>query len=374
MRLLDSATEYAPTVAGAAPTNNVRPTADETTGGTVTVNGLLAPNPIVLDGWGPLDPAGRVAQSSRCAALDVKVPLHFGAAEGQLFATGAITIGGGITGSNGVTKSGDGPLILQSDSTFSGPLTLNAGSNRIHGARAARHRSRVDCFQWRRTRISGGGPSRLRFARPIEVGSGFLSFSSALSMLALDGPISGAGGIIFGGPSGGGLFRLNTGNTHAGPTVLAGGTTEIVSDEVFGSGAVWIGSTLRLLGPWTTTRDIRVLANGIVDTNGFDASWDGHVSGQNSVLQKVGDGTLTISAPSSLSGEILIHRGTVALANAGQVLSAEIQIFPQGEFHLQKGPGGPQQLAVGTTVVFGGGTFRFGGTGPGVTKEVISEA
>ena len=67
---------------------------------------------------------------------------NFGTQEGLLFAattggtSGVIVLNGVISGSNGVTRFGDGILTLGGANTFTGPLTINAGETRLNNVSA----------------------------------------------------------------------------------------------------------------------------------------------------------------------------------------------------------------------------------------------
>lgn len=62
----------------------------------------------------------------------------FGTQEGLIYAattggtSGSITLSGVISGTNGVTRFGDGILILTGTNTFTGPLTVNSGETRLN--------------------------------------------------------------------------------------------------------------------------------------------------------------------------------------------------------------------------------------------------
>lgn len=63
---------------------------------------------------------------------------NFGTQEGLVYAAttggtlGSITLGGVLSGSNGVTRFGDGILNLTGTNTFTGPLTINSGETRLN--------------------------------------------------------------------------------------------------------------------------------------------------------------------------------------------------------------------------------------------------
>ncbi len=71
------------------------------------------------------------------------VNVGFGTQEGLIYAatpggtSGVIVLGGVLSGSNGVTRFGDGILTLSGANTFTGPLTINSGETRLNNVAAA---------------------------------------------------------------------------------------------------------------------------------------------------------------------------------------------------------------------------------------------
>jgi autotransporter-associated beta strand protein len=70
------------------------------------------------------------------------INVAFGTQEGMVYvstpaANGIVTLNGVISGSNGLTRFGDGILRLSGANTFTGPLTINAGETRLNSVRAA---------------------------------------------------------------------------------------------------------------------------------------------------------------------------------------------------------------------------------------------
>jgi len=71
------------------------------------------------------------------------------------------------------------------------------------------------------------------------------------------------------------------------------------------------GGTLKATGNLVTARVISLLANGgIVDTNGFDATFSGSIINSGS-LTKIGAGTLTLSGVNTYTGGTVIDSGTL---------------------------------------------------------------
>ncbi|HEV7948807.1 MAG TPA: autotransporter-associated beta strand repeat-containing protein [Glaciihabitans sp.] len=171
---------------------------------------------------------------------------------------------------------------------------------------------------------------------------------------------------------------MNIANSHAGPTVVSSGTLEFADDAVFGSGEVWIGGNLRLLAPWTTSRTIHIPGSGgnpnnvdlrqNVDTNGFDAVWDGSLSGV-AALTKSGAGTLAVTRPVPFLGSITVNGGTMVLRGNGAIQSDRVTVASGGVFQLDgTGATGPRvKSSLAATLT--GGEIRLVGDATNAVRE-----
>lgn len=114
---------------------NIRSTANTNTvsGGTITLGSIAAP------GQG----AGLFLAHTSNNGITHSSNFAFGSQEGLIYAattggtSGSITLSGVLSGSNGVTRFGDGILILSGANTFTGPLTINSGETRLNNLAAA---------------------------------------------------------------------------------------------------------------------------------------------------------------------------------------------------------------------------------------------
>ncbi|MHA3772628.1 autotransporter-associated beta strand repeat-containing protein [Verrucomicrobiota bacterium sgz303538] len=269
-------------------------------------------------------------------------PIDFGAAEGNVFVAidsgSVLELPGTVSGSNGLTKSGNGLLRLGGNNTFTGPLTINAGVLEfsqiaslgadsspivIHGGEQSPY-----------LRYVGSAPVTL--TRGINVTSGTAALSTS-SKLIISGTISGQGGIsISPMSSADGEVVLTGTNTYAGPTLVYGDVA-IQSDASLGTNSRLVltdssgtAGGLRLLGPWNSSRTIEVNGLGArLNTNGFDARWDGPVTASassNARFAKAGNGTLTLTANSPFDGSLTVERGVMRLTGDGQIAPTSVTL------------------------------------------------
>ena len=119
------------------------------------------------------------------------------------------------------------------------------------------------------------------------------------SWLTIAGTITGAGGLIKDGP---GTLVLSGTNSYAGGTTIHGGVLAISNDNNLGAAAGGVtfngsspnDSVLRTLAGITSSRTMTFTGNGIFDSNGFNSTWNGQLTGPGALI-KTGAGTLTLT-------------------------------------------------------------------------------
>ncbi|MEI7899411.1 MAG: autotransporter-associated beta strand repeat-containing protein [bacterium] len=165
----------------------------------------------------------------------------------------------------------------------------------------------------------------------------------AIGGVALNGAISGIGGIIKTGP--GALTIGNAANTYSGPTVISGGrlSSSVSGNGGFGAGGsitLASGTFLDLNGPSTVVTNSGICNGGTINANnGFSATWSGPItlyantsfdtgmsisgiiSGTGGLI-KTGGGTLTLRNTNTFSGPVILNAGALALGSNGSVNSS----------------------------------------------------
>lgn len=156
--------------------------------------------------------AGTLGGGSYAGAISNAGTLSFASSSAQ-------TVSGIISGAGTLVKSGAGTLTLSASNTFTGGISLGAGTLAVSG------------------RLGGGS-----YAGAI-VNDGTLAFTGS-AIQTLTGAISGSGTLS---KSGSGTINLRAANSHAGGTQVANGTLVVGNASALGSGGVTLsGGTLAL--------------------------------------------------------------------------------------------------------------------------------
>ena len=270
-----------------------------------------------------------------------------------------VTLGGVLSdgGSGyGWTKSGTGTLLLSGGNTFSGPLsvsagTLRAGSTSAFGvgvavslANTAGANLELAGFNNTIGSLSGGGA----LGGDVDLGSGVLTLSGNGSGTTYAGVISGSGGIT---KSGSAPFIVTGNNTFTGLTTLGAGILRLGgSNALAGGGSVtFSGGTLQF-GTSGATYTNAITGSGtsviLLDSNTNSGTLSGNIYANNTGgLTKLGEGAVTLSGSNGFTGVTTIEAGTLALGSANA-------------------------LAGGGSVTFSGGTLQFGTSGVTYTNAI----
>ena len=191
--------------------------------------------------------------SSKVGPTDVATIASATAAFRQFMVYAATTISQAITGSVGLIKNGAGTLTLSGANTYTGTVTINAGTVRVTGAAQLGHRTASITLadvagatldfsgMTGGSRIigslSGGGANGGNFVNH----TGGLYFGDASTgHFAYNGIISGTGWMSYSGTSG--TQTLSGANTYSGSTAILRGTLSINSISNVNGGASSLGS------------------------------------------------------------------------------------------------------------------------------------
>jgi autotransporter-associated beta strand protein len=228
-----------------------------------------------------------------------------------------LIINGVISGGSAITKASAGTLTLSGANTFSGGLTVNAGTVAVNNANA------LGLAQATFAGATLQALSSLTLANAIE-GDGAYTIDTNGNNLTLSGILSGGGAIT---KISNGTLTLNGANTFSGGLNINAGTVAVDDSTALGSAQATIagGATLQALSSLTLTNPI--LGNGAytIDTNGNNLTLSGILSGVGAIT-KASAGTLTLSGANTFSGGLNINAGTVAVDDSTALGSAQATI------------------------------------------------
>ena len=151
------------------------------------------------------------------------------------------------------------------------------------------------------------------------------SYTVAAPGHTLDIPIGGAAGLR---KTGGGLVTLFAANPYMGGTTISAGVLRPwLGDPGLGdpSGSVTLaGGTLRVgFEALDSTRAFHIAGVGTLDIRTFDAArLHGAIAGTGT-FHKAGGGSLTVTAPASFGGAVVVHGGSVVLSGSGALAGAQ---------------------------------------------------
>lgn len=255
-------------------------------------------------------------------------------------ATAALSLGGNITGTAGLSKDGANTLTLAGSNSYSGATSINAGTLVISAENNLG--TTPGAYVANQLSLNGGtlkttvGPS-ISTNRGITVGSSGATLDNSTAgsgtNFNLNSKITGTGALTLmangdtsdsGGGVGGNLSLLNSSNDFTGNVTIQSGVVNFGSDASFGNtantitvqggGLVCTASTNSL----AAARSI-ILAGGgnkIFRTYGSSTfTVNGPISGSGNVRHTDG-GTLVLNGTNSFTGNIDNVRGNLTLSNS----------------------------------------------------------
>ncbi|PTX94009.1 hypothetical protein DB345_20820 [Spartobacteria bacterium LR76] len=307
-------------------------------GGTTITGGLVNFSSLGSFGSGNITLNGGGLQWAAATTDDVSARLNAIGASGGTFDTNGndVTLATALTGSGALTKAGGGVLAITADGSYSGKLTIGAGTFQI-----------------------GNGGATGNFAGDIENNSA-LTFNRTGS-LTYSSVLSGTGTME---KKGTGTLILAGANTMSGSATVSGGVLQI------GDGGT--------NGQWNTN----ITNNAsVVFARSDDSTYGSVISGSGTVT-KQGAGVLTLTKDQSYTGATTISEGTLRLGNggvagtlSGSVTNNGILAFNRSDSltfsNTISGTGGVK-LESGTLTLNGANTFTGGAQVTGGTLIVGS--
>ncbi len=289
----------------------------------------------------------------------------------------------------GLAKVGAGTLTLGGNNTFSGGVTITAGTVSISADENLGDNAGAVTFGAASTlavtdNLSASRALNLNAASTVEI--------AANKSATFSGKLSGTGSLI---KTGDGVMVLANSNTaapdrnsYSGGTTLAAGTLVASADQQLGAdtgGVAFSGSaTLRTTGTaFASARDVSLNAGatGTVEVTGTSTNLSGAISGSG-VLRKTGSGELVLgnSGDNSYTGGRLLDAGTLSVAKATHLGSGGVTFTGAATLKATETFTADRSLTLGATSTFevssgktmtlsaaselhGAGTFVKAGTG-----------
>ncbi|MEI6074708.1 MAG: autotransporter-associated beta strand repeat-containing protein [Verrucomicrobiota bacterium] len=280
-------------------------------GGTLTFSGA-----ITLGGSSSL----KVDGSAPVLSVNGNISLGANTLTVSLDGGGTSVIGGVISGTGALTKSGTGTLRLDNTNTFSGDTRIVSGTltvnhtNALQNSTVNLNSSDSGALDMNNLNVRFGG---LKGTRNLTLGNGNISIGNNNQSTVFAGSLSGTGSFM---KIGNGTFTLAGSNSFVGGLVISAGTLTI--SNFTASGVVTVGAGATLAGGGILTGPVTVQNTGTISPG-------------NSI------GTMTISNALALSGvtfmelnknsptndlirglSVVSYGGTLVLTNLAGTLAA----------------------------------------------------
>ena len=237
---------------------------------------------------------------------------------------------GTISGSGGLTVSGQGLLLLSGSNNYSGATTISAGTlqvggpNALPGGALAAKGGVLDLAGQSVTTTSFSGAAG---TVTTSVASPVTLTINQTGATAFGGALQNGNGTLSLAFSGGRLL-LSGANGYSGGTTLSAGTLAITNAASLGlaSGGLSIGpATLEVSGIVASTRNIILTDPNAAITVDLGQSYNnsGTISGSGG-LTTSGPGLLTLSGANNFNGTTTLGAGTLQLGNANALQSSAL--------------------------------------------------
>ena len=300
-------------------------------------------------------------------------------------ANGSLTLNGTLSGAGGLTKTGNGNLILPNGNGFTGGTFVNAGTLTMNSAGAVGGGTitlnggtlAISAIKPANTinvaansTIVGGNSGGLTGIKNVTGSANLLLAVTASSgVFDLLGDMSAYSGTITCSNAGGGTVRLNGSNGSKLATWdLGTGTMELdtrASTSICYFGALTGGASASLVGH--NASDTLTAVTYDIGDNGLSTTFQGAIkdglrAGQVLSIVKTGTGTLTLSGASTYTGATTVSNGTLAVN--GSLATASVVTVKGGTLAGGGIIGGATTLNAGAILSAGSnsvGTLTFSG-------------
>jgi fibronectin-binding autotransporter adhesin len=300
------------------------------TAGTVTMNGALIANGLTFltNGY---TIAGPNTLTLAGAAPVISIPAL----------ANSVTISAPLGGTAGLTKTGNGTLVLSGANTFTGELAINGGTISVSDVADI---GLVSPLGAGGSLALNGGTLSFNSAgtdstnRSIVLGPNGGTFNSANASqnLTLAGVISGTGGLT---KTGTGALRLTATNTFTGPLTMTAAFIEVPTVTNSGvPGPLGAGSSIVISGggliipgfnSHSTNRPITIgLFGATFGPGNGTLTLSGPING-NGTFSTTSNGVVILTGTNTFTGNVFVSSGIVRVAN-GQAIPDTAEVFLGG--------------------------------------------
>ncbi|WP_095152643.1 autotransporter-associated beta strand repeat-containing protein [Pseudomonas sp. Irchel s3b5] len=218
----------------------------------------------------------------------------------------ALTLGGVISGGNGLIKSGASSLTLKGNNTYTGTTALTAGSL-VVGSNTALGTGALNASNG--TSLDANTAATL--TNNVNL-AGTLTLGGT-NALTLGGSVAGIGGLV---KNGAANLTLNGANTYFGNTALNSGKLIVGSNTALGSGTLNAAAETTLDANTAISLNNAVALAGALNVGGTaNLTLTGLVSGAGSLV-KNGAANLILNAANNYLGGTTLNTGTLTVGNS----------------------------------------------------------
>ncbi len=247
------------------------------------------------------------------------------------------SISNNLIAANGLSKTGDGRLVLDGDNSGVSGLTVTGGLVQVGTNTAAGS----GAITFGANTALAAGASSLALANDISIDTFFNLFLNN-NAFTLDGVISGNSSVVIGNELGvfpvgldpDATLILTGANTFGGPVFILGSTLQVSADNNLGSASNQVNlldGQLRSTATFTTARTINLITDGAIDVTDANVLTANGQIADIGALTKNGTGTLVLgNATNSFAGDLRIGNGTVQTATLGALGNGNIEFFDMG--------------------------------------------
>jgi autotransporter-associated beta strand protein len=322
--------------------------------GTINVNDAsnLGTNALTINNGGILQ-AG-------IDGINLATPIHVQGTSNIDTNNFSFQLSGVIDGSGSLNKINQGTLILSGNNSYQGGTILEAGALTIlSGSNLGSGSLTMNGG----TTLQAAADFTLNASRSVFIRTGSVTIDTGGFNCIIDGPITGPGQFV---KTGAGGLALSGANSYSGGTYVVGGSLSIASAGNLGSGPLTMngGTTLLAAGHFFLPPNRTVnLLNGVVTLNtaGFNPTIAGPLIGA-SLLQKTGNGTLTLLGANTYSGGTIVSAGTLLGSTTSLVGNIDVLFGAELKFNQTiTGTFSGGLVGSGSLFIEGGGTVVFPG-------------